>query len=326
MSRWARTAGLVLMPVLLLSVALLGCSGDKKKGGDGKKEDTKKDDGEPPAGAMTPVKVGANSIAGTVKLKEGVEPDYDALNADLKKRIDKNTNRAACKEAYQQTAWIVDKSSRGVKNVAVWVMPEKETEFFDVKELAEKKQGFEPVVVLDQPHCHFEPRILVLFPGYVNPANPGDASSPNYLKSGQLCYAVNPETSISHNTKLSIPFGGGQDANKTLTHSTKSQPEKGGFNLTAEGKLKPYDLSKGPIKISCNIHDWMEGAAWSLPHPLGTTTNEQGAFKIQNVPDSGKVRIFVWHEKAKFVNKGGKEGEVIDVKDAKQDFTIADVK
>ena len=42
--------------------------------------------------------------------------------------------------------------------------------------------------------------------------------------------------------------------------------------------------------------------------------------------DSGKVRIFVWHEKAGFVNEGGKNGQVIDVSDAKKNFTINDVK
>src|SRR5690348_7624435 len=62
MSRWIRNAGLVLMPALLLSMALLGCSGDKK-GGD-KKGDEKKGDGETPAGAMKKVSVGKGTIAG----------------------------------------------------------------------------------------------------------------------------------------------------------------------------------------------------------------------------------------------------------------------
>src|SRR5205085_11928858 len=104
-----------------------------------------------------------------------------------------------------------------------------------------KKKGFEPVVVLDQPHCHFEPRVLVLFQGYIDPSDPGDSGSPNIVKSGQQLYAVNPETTIQHNTKLSIPSGAGRDVNKVLEHSTKAQALKGegGFNLTVEGKLKP---------------------------------------------------------------------------------------
>src|SRR5262245_2327126 len=319
MSRWIRNAGLVLMPALLLSVALLGCSGGDGKKGD-KKGDDKKGDGTP-AGDMKKVPVGKGTITGTIKLKEGVEPDVKELEAELKTKIDKNKNKAACAEAYKQTAWIVGKD-RGVKNVAVWLMPEKEEEFFDVKGLVEKK-GFEQVMYLDQPHCHFDPRVSVFFPGYVNPDNPGSADSPKYVKSGQKFYALNPETdpNVQHNTKLTPVTGAGQEVNEVLGHSTKNKLEKAA-DLIAKGKLKPYDLSRGPIRISCNIHDWMEAWAWALPHPLGTTTDEKGNYKIENVPDSGKVRLFVWHEKAGFINEGGKQGQLINAKDAKQDFTI----
>ncbi|HKB42367.1 MAG TPA: hypothetical protein VKD72_38430, partial [Gemmataceae bacterium] len=157
MSRWTRTAWLVLLPALLVSVALLGCSGDKKKGGgDGKKEDTKKEDSKDGGGDdMKPVPVGSGTITGTVTLKEGVKLPIDKLNAELKEKIDKNTNKNACKQAYEQTTWLVDKGK--VQNVVVWIMPEKENQFFDAKELAMKKKDFDEVVVLDQPHCHFEP-------------------------------------------------------------------------------------------------------------------------------------------------------------------------
>src|SRR6266511_1639217 len=190
MSRWARNMWLVLTPALLVSVALLGCSGDKDKkrgGGDGKKDGNgKKDDGKDgdQDGKLEPVKVGGGTISGTITLKKGVEPDYEELKAELKKKIDKNTNRNACKEAYEQKAWLVDKSSRGVKYVAVWLMPENDSQFFDAKELAEKKKGkaFDPVVVLDQPHCNFEPRVVVLFPAYIDPSKPKtEDGDPNYV-------------------------------------------------------------------------------------------------------------------------------------------------
>src|SRR5262249_53750385 len=149
MSRWTRTAWLVLLPALLVSVALLGCSGDKKKGGgEGKKEgDGKKEDkGGGGDEDMKPVAVGSGIMTGTVTLKEGVKPHIDELKAELKRKIEKSKDKNACKEAYEQTTWLVDKN-RNVQNVVVWIMPEKETQFFDAKELALKKKDFDEVVV-----------------------------------------------------------------------------------------------------------------------------------------------------------------------------------
>jgi hypothetical protein len=224
----------------------------------------------------------------------------------------------------------MDKSSRGVANVVVWIMPEdSDKQFFDVKELAEKKKGFEPVVVLDQPHCHFEPRVVVLFPGYIDPSKPKtEDGETNYVPSGQKFYAVNP-TTLEHNTKLIVPSGGGKNASSVVPKSTTKKKPEEGFDLTAAGKLQPYDISKGPIHIACDIHGWMSGSAWALPHPLAAITNEKGEYKIENVPDSGKVRIFVWHEEADgFINDGGNAGQVLDLKskDTKQDFTITKIK
>jgi len=316
------------MPVLLVSVALLGCSGDKKggdrKGGGG--GDSKKGDGEPAAGEMKPVKVGSATLSGTVTLDKGVDlkKRVEALEAGLKEKIDKEPKyKNVCERAYKQTSWLWDKDTRGVQNVVVWIMPEKDEQFFDVKDLAEKKKGFDPVVVLDQPHCQFEPRVLVLFPDYIDPSKPktedGDI---NYVKSGQKFYAINP-TTTEHNTKLSVPSGGGKDASRVVPkETTKKNPEKG-FDLTEAAKLQPYDISKGPIHIACDIHSWMSGSAWALPHPLAAVTDEKGKYEIKNVPDSGKVRFFVWHEQTGFINDGGSQGQVIDLKDLKQDIKIS---
>jgi len=277
---------------------------------------------------LKPVKVGNGVLTGTVTLKEGLKLPIDELNADLKKKIDKNTNKNACKEAYQQRIWLVDRDSRGVQNVAVWIMPEKDNQFFDVKELALKRRGFDPVVVLDQPHCHFEPRIVILFPAYIDPTRPKlEKEELNYIPTTQKFYAVNP-AEIHHNVKLSLPTpAGGKNVNQVVDKSTKAKPEKG-LNLTEQSGLRPYDITKGPIQIACNIHDWMECYAWALPHPLAAVTNAKGQYKIANVPDSGKVRIFVWHERAGFINEGGDAGQVIDLRDVTKgrNFTITGTK
>jgi len=277
---------------------------------------------------LKPVKVGNGVLTGTVTLKEGLKLPIDELNADLKKKIDKNTNKNACKEAYQQRIWLVDRDSRGVQNVAVWIMPEKDNQFFDVKELALKRRGFDPVVVLDQPHCVFEPRIVVLFPAYIDPTRPKlEKEELHYVRTTQNFYAVNP-AEIKHNVKLTFPTpAGGKNVNQVVDKSTKAKPEKG-LNLTEQSGLRPYDITKGPIQIACNIHDWMECYAWALPHPLAAVTNAKGQYKIANVPDSGKVRIFVWHERAGFINEGGDAGQVIDLRDVTKgrNFTITGTK
>jgi len=247
------------------------------------------------------------------------------LNADLKAKIDaKPKDKAACEEAYKQTLWLVDKDTQGVQNVVVWLMPEKDDQFFDVEELAKKMGGKDKEVVLDQPHCHFEPRVLVLFPDYIDPKQPGTADDPNYVKTGQKFYAITP-ASIEHNTKVQPPQGAGSGMSKVVPRSTQKDPTKG-VDVSAATGIRPYNISKGSIKIACDIHPWMEGAAWALPHPLAKVTDKRGDFEIKNVPDSGKVRIFVWHEKAGFINEGGNKGQLIDVSDAKKDFTINDVK
>src|SRR5262249_61441063 len=99
---------------------------------------------------LKPVKVGNGVLSGTVTLKEGLKLPIDELNAELKKKIDKNTNKNACKEAYQQRIWLVDRDSRGVHNVPVWLMPEEDNEFFDVKELAVKSHALDQILGLDQ--------------------------------------------------------------------------------------------------------------------------------------------------------------------------------
>jgi len=315
-----------------VSVALLGCSGDKKgKGGGGGGGGKTGGGGGDETSKLEPVKVGSATLSGTIKLDKGVplKERIKTLEANLKEKIDKEPKyKKPCERAYKQTSLLVDDDSRAVKNVVVWLMPEKDEQFFDAKDLAGKMKAEDKVVVLDQPHCQFEPRVLVLFTHYIDPGKPKtEEGEVNYVKTGQKFYAINP-TTLEHNTKLIVPSGGGDSRSSVVPkETTKKDPEKG-LDLTKMSDLRPYDLSKGEIRLACDIHGWMSGAAWNLPHPLADVTNDKGEYKIKNVPDSGKVRIFVWHEEAGFINDGGNAGQVLDLKskDTKQDFTISKLK
>lgn len=49
------------------------------------------------------------------------------------------------------------------------------------------------------------------------------------------------------------------------------------------------------IKVTCDVHSWMQGWIAVLPHPYFGVTNEQGLTRIEGVP-SGPHTVEVWHE------------------------------
>jgi len=64
MNRWARNLGLVLTPALVLSVALLGCSGDKEKGKAPKGTDKSGDEEGVAGKKLKPIKSGSGVLTG----------------------------------------------------------------------------------------------------------------------------------------------------------------------------------------------------------------------------------------------------------------------
>lgn len=51
----------------------------------------------------------------------------------------------------------------------------------------------------------------------------------------------------------------------------------------------------GLVEIKCNVHDWMHGFLYVLPHPYAVVTAENGEFSLENVP-AGKYELVVWQE------------------------------
>src|SRR5262249_23509561 len=101
--------------------------------------------------------------------------------------------------------WIIDPASKGVRYVFVWLRPlDDKAQFFDVKELVDAKKGFDLAKSVDQPHCAFQPHAVVLFPRYIDPANPSDkftraAAAGGPPDSGQK-FVVHNSAPIAHNT------------------------------------------------------------------------------------------------------------------------------
>ena len=73
----------------------------------------------------------------------------------------------ATDEEKSQFDWRVSPDG-GVGNVVVWVMPDKGFVF----KIDPKDKTWKDEVVMDQPHCAFDPHVLTLFPSYPDPADP----------------------------------------------------------------------------------------------------------------------------------------------------------
>jgi hypothetical protein len=330
MRHWTRAIWLFLTPTLLLTLTLAGCSGkeDIKVKRDRREKDGTGDGGGRDGGgaqiggALSPIKgTGEATLTGVVKLAEGGDPPYDALTAAILKDINaKESDAPHCLKGTDleksQFLWIVDKKTRGVANVFVWLRPEDDDkQFFDVSKLVKEDKWINEskrFKTMDQPHCAFIPHALVLFPRYVDPekkvANyrtpPAQGGSP---ATGQE-FKVKNSSPLAHNTDWA---GGGSDGgNKGVPPISDGKPGE-----MVIGDIKPS--YKAPVAISCKIHPWMKAWVWAFDHPFAAVTDKEGKFKIEGIPAGVKLRVVAWHAAAdpKFIN-GGQKGEEITLKDS----------
>ncbi|MBI4395243.1 MAG: cytochrome c oxidase subunit II [Candidatus Omnitrophica bacterium] len=76
----------------------------------------------------------------------------------------------------------------------------------------------------------------------------------------------------------------------------KNSPE---FNLGMPMKgmklEKTFSNSEVMVKMKCDVHPWMAGYIGVLKHPFFAVTDEQGTFKIENLPP-GEYTVEAWHE------------------------------
>jgi hypothetical protein len=180
--------------------------------------------------------------------------------------------------------WVVDKDSKGVKWVFVWLAgepdPDKKVEkklpiHPSLKDIKEKE------VSLDQPCCQFIPHALA-------------------MREGQTLIAKN-SSPVGHNVNYTgHPF---RNPGKNV-----SLPAKG--SLPIEG-LKADD--KFPISVACNIHGWMKAYVRVFDHPYFAVTDKDGNFEIKNAP-AGDWRLKIWHETGWRGGAAGRDGEKVTIK------------
>lgn len=108
---------------------------------------------------------------------------------------------------------------------------------------------------------------------------------------------------------IAIPVGSSVDLlnSDNVMHNLHSWSIKNpAFNegVSGGGKMtKKFDLAE-IVKITCDVHKWMSSFIVIKANPYFAVTDENGQFKIENVP-AGTYKIEAWQEKL-----GKKAGDV----------------
>lgn len=288
---------LLALPVLAASVVVVGCGKDTSKS-QSKDKDKDKDKKESKKEELKALSARAGIVRGKVRLT-GAPLDLEEMTARLVAEMDKKpSEKEFCGKGenyeHEQYSYRIGQNKQ-VGNVFVWIEPNKD-EYFRVDDkqlLAIKEQA----VVIDIPHCTYVPHCVLYVPETRDPENPEE-----HRPTGQKLVIKNSGL-VSHHPTL-----GSWD--EDLAPGKECKPE--------------IKLQSSEYEIGCRNHPWMRCYLRTFDHPYAALSQAEprvkrddptfGAYEIKNTP-VGKMRIFAWHEKAGYLNKNGKEGEAITVKD-----------
>ena len=77
----------------------------------------------------------------------------------------------------------------------------------------------------------------------------------------------------------------------------KNSPQ---FNIAQPNKgmkmTKSFVKAELPVKIKCEVHNWMASYACVVDNPFYAVSDDKGSFTIKNLP-AGEYEIEAWHEK-----------------------------
>ena len=270
---------LTILSSLVVALALLGVGCGGGPTGAGPSGDADKG-GETPKGELKPVVAeGRGTLKGTVVVA-GLTPEIlEKAKAAHKKALEeaKQDKEHCLQNDPGQQTWVVG-AGDGLANVFVWVAPPDGHYFnLDEKDRDVKALGIEEVSI-DQPHCAFIPRAVVLFPSYYDP------QTKKQVPTGQK-FTVKNSGTLNHNTNWqSAPPNRGD--NKTVPPNS---------NLP----IPAFRPAPREITFACNIHPWMRAYARVYDHPFATVTDKDGKFEIKNVPAGAELRLMYWHESMK---------------------------
>lgn len=214
-----------------------------------------------------PIPAGDGIVVGQVTL-DGDFPDMPLIEGMAKHQDHKGCLDMAPEAQKISQKWIIDKESRGIANVVIYLKPPP-GKYFQVKDEDKNRND---TVSTDQPHCAFVPHVNAAFPAYWD--------GENYQPSGQK-FVVKNSAPMNHNTN----WAGGKTP--------------GGNVIIKPGDQQPIKLvpdPSNPVMLKCDIHPWMTGTVFSFDHPYYAVTDKQGKFQFKNVPTGVEVGIFGWNE------------------------------
>ncbi|MBL1216287.1 MAG: hypothetical protein D8M59_02195 [Planctomycetes bacterium] len=99
-----------------------------------------------------------------------------------------------------------------------------------------------------------------------------------------------------------VHFENGDETMHNLNLKAENNP---GFNESqpAQNMVKEVVFKKAdydpPMTLKCDVHAWMGAYIAVFDHPFHAVSDDQGEFKIENVP-AGTYTLSVWHEFDKF--------------------------
>lgn len=245
---------------------------------------------------------GFGSLSGKVTL-DGAVPAVEDWTARMKLNPDKACCLAGKPNEKVDRTWIVDPKSKAVQNVMVWVKPPA-GKFFEIhKNFKTRKE----IVVIDQPHCCFIPRVSVFNPVYFDGVK--------MVPTGQQLIIKNSAV-VPHNVRATGHPKYNAGFNRNLPPGTELDALK---DLKPADQLNPQQL---PISVQCDIHTWMAGKLFVFDHPYYALTKADGTFEIPFVPAGAEVSIMAWHEGVGWVltNKGSQitiekgKNSILDIK------------
>jgi plastocyanin len=155
----------------------------------------------------------------------------------------------------------VDRESRGLRYVAVWLAADRTTLTNRLTE-----EPLKPAL-MDQLDHQFVPRVLAVRAG--QPVKFTNSDPANH----------NVRTASSQPTNEFNVFTG---IDGSYTHRFVAVPQQ------------------SPVRLGCDIHPWMRGWIYVFDHPHFAVTDEQGRFRINSVPP-GRYKLLLRQPDIRFI-------------------------
>lgn len=211
----------------------------------------------------------AESQWGTIKGQVKVDGEIPEQPVFVKKGDTKARDADVCAaEDIPDESLLVDSQSNGLANVVIYLKRKPAKIHPDLV----KSKNDE--VIFNQKGCRYVPHVLV-------------------VRTDQKI-RIKSDDAIAHHSHTNPLKGTPPGA----VVSPRSPPE--GYLITYLREPEPV-----PIKIVCDIHNWMTGYWVLLDHPYVAVTNSKGEFEIADLP-VGEHEFQIWHERVGILDKSYK--------------------